>query len=85
MVVYEPANNMDELHMTTNGDPRHHYHQHEYDGSRQDGAVDEDLVQRFGGGAKLEDLACVRCGDGFGLNEQIVNSAGQVWHAECFV
>lgn len=42
------------------------------------------LTQRFES-ARLEDLACVRCGDGFGLNEQIVNSGGQVWHAECFV
>lgn len=41
-----------------------------------------------GGGdlsARLEDLLCVRCNEGFELNEQIVNSGGQVWHAECFV
>lgn len=42
------------------------------------------LTQRFES-ARLEDLTCVRCGDGFNLNEQIVNSGGQVWHAECFV
>lgn len=35
--------------------------------------------------ARLEDLLCVRCNEGFELNEQIVNSGGQVWHAECFV
>jgi hypothetical protein len=34
---------------------------------------------------RLENLLCVRCNDGFALNEQIVNSGGQVWHAECFV
>lgn len=33
----------------------------------------------------IENLACVRCNDGFDLHEQIVNSSGQVWHADCFV
>jgi len=37
------------------------------------------------GTVKLEDLVCVRCNEGFELNEQIVNSGGQVWHSECFV
>lgn len=41
--------------------------------------------QQFETGTRLEDLSCVRCNDGFNLNEQIVNSGGQVWHAECFV
>uniref|UniRef100_A0A0K0D602 LIM zinc-binding domain-containing protein n=1 Tax=Angiostrongylus cantonensis TaxID=6313 RepID=A0A0K0D602_ANGCA len=26
-----------------------------------------------------------RCNDGFSLQDQIVNSSGQVWHSECFV
>jgi hypothetical protein len=26
----------------------------------------------------LDSMNCVRCGDGFGQNEQIVNSGGQV-------
>lgn len=43
------------------------------------------LVQSFDNTVRLEDLVCVRCNDGFELNEQIVNSGGQVWHAECFV
>lgn len=40
-----------------------------------------------GGGVAvdIDSLTCVRCGDGFGQNEQIVNSGGAVWHAECFV
>ncbi|CEF62538.1 AT21926p [Strongyloides ratti] len=36
-------------------------------------------------GARFDNLFCVRCQDGFELNEQIVNSGGQVWHSECFV
>jgi hypothetical protein len=34
---------------------------------------------------KLDDFVCVRCNDGFAQNETVVNSGGQVWHAECFV
>ncbi|VDN25192.1 unnamed protein product [Gongylonema pulchrum] len=33
----------------------------------------------------FDNLTCVRCHDGFDLNEQIVNSSGQVWHSDCFV
>lgn len=33
----------------------------------------------------VDGYACERCTEGFGLDEQIVNSGGQVWHAECFV
>ncbi|EYC28313.1 hypothetical protein Y032_0008g88 [Ancylostoma ceylanicum] len=33
----------------------------------------------------FENLVCVRCNDGFSLQDQIVNSSGQVWHSECFV
>lgn len=35
--------------------------------------------------ADIGDLSCLRCGEGFGQDEQIVNSGGQVWHGECFV
>lgn len=35
--------------------------------------------------AMLDLMACTKCGHGFGPSEQIVNSCGQVWHAECFV
>jgi hypothetical protein len=33
----------------------------------------------------IENLLCFRCNEGFEVSEQIVNSAGQVWHSECFV
>lgn len=29
--------------------------------------------------------ACARCGTGFGKDEEMVNSSGQVWHVHCFV
>lgn len=52
---------------------------------REVGEVDPVLSQRA--------LSCVtglilspfRCNDGFSLQDQIVNSSGQVWHSECFV
>uniref|UniRef100_A0A0R3RFP0 LIM domain-containing protein n=1 Tax=Elaeophora elaphi TaxID=1147741 RepID=A0A0R3RFP0_9BILA len=44
-----------------------------------DGVINGDLSSGF------ENLTCVRCHDGFDLNEQIVNSSGQVWHSDCFV
>lgn len=44
----------------------------------------DQLTQRFTN-TFLEDLTCVRCGDGFNINEQLVNSGSQTWHAECFV
>ncbi|KAK6111709.1 Uncharacterized protein BM_BM3366 [Brugia malayi] len=44
-----------------------------------DSVINGDLSSGF------ENLTCVRCHDGFDLNEQIVNSSGQVWHSDCFV
>ncbi|XP_050389046.1 LIM and senescent cell antigen-like-containing domain protein 1 isoform X2 [Patella vulgata] len=41
--------------------------------------VDEDSNMSLG------NAACRRCGEGFGVHEQIVNSNGEVWHTHCFV
>ncbi len=82
MVVNQQAEAMDDS-LLTNGHTQHQSY-HQYDGTTTQQA-DGDLVAQFDGETKLEDLTCVRCADGFGLNEQIVNSGGQVWHAECFV
>ncbi|KAL3072653.1 hypothetical protein niasHS_017627 [Heterodera schachtii] len=49
------------------------------------GSAEAVLPHHFEHSVKLDDLICVRCNEGFTLNEQIVNSGGQVWHAECFV
>lgn len=35
--------------------------------------------------ATLGNVMCFRCGEGFQVNEQIVNSGGEIWHQECFV
>lgn len=44
------------------------------------------LQQQNGHGENyIEGFSCLRCGEGFTVDEQIVNSGGQVWHAECFV
>ena len=43
------------------------------------------LNEQFAQNVKLDDFVCVRCSDGFAQNETVVNSGGQVWHAECFV
>ena len=36
-------------------------------------------------GMSLGNAVCRRCGDGFGMQEQIINSNGEVWHTYCFV
>jgi len=33
----------------------------------------------------MANVSCVRCGDGFMVNEPIINSGGEVWHQHCFV
>ncbi|MCL4127761.1 UNVERIFIED_CONTAM: hypothetical protein GTU68_039511, partial [Idotea baltica] len=33
----------------------------------------------------LGSMTCTRCGNGFDLQEKIVNSNGQLWHTQCFV
>ena len=38
-----------------------------------------------GGNGLIGNVLCFRCGEGFEVNEQIVNSGGEVWHQECFV
>lgn len=39
-----------------------------------------------GGGAGLFDnVQCFRCAEPFEVEEQIVNSGGEVWHQDCFV
>lgn len=43
------------------------------------------IHEQFDQQVKLDDFVCVRCNDGFAQNETVVNSGGQVWHAECFV
>ena len=48
----------------------HHSHQHQQNGH---------------GGQYIDGFTCLRCGEGFTVDEQIVNSGGQVWHSECFV
>ncbi|XP_066140865.1 LIM and senescent cell antigen-like-containing domain protein 1 isoform X2 [Euwallacea fornicatus] len=30
-------------------------------------------------------MVCAKCGEGFGAQEKIVNSTGQLWHQQCFV
>ena len=30
-------------------------------------------------------VSCALCGDLFSVNENMVNSGGQVWHQKCFV
>lgn len=51
------------------------------DGQYNGGAlVDEGALS-----ADVDNFVCLRCGEGFGPTEQIVNSGGQVWHGECFV
>uniref|UniRef100_A0AC34GTA9 LIM zinc-binding domain-containing protein n=1 Tax=Panagrolaimus sp. ES5 TaxID=591445 RepID=A0AC34GTA9_9BILA len=41
--------------------------------------------QQNGGNNYVDSNACERCTEGFNVNEEIVNSGGRLWHAECFV
>ena len=43
------------------------------------------VVVSCSGNMVLGGNACARCGTGFGKDEEMVNSSGQVWHVHCFV
>lgn len=35
--------------------------------------------------ASLDLMFCTRCDEGFEQGEKIVNTNGELWHAQCFV